>query len=250
MPPHTSAASLATLLLTIGFPAAPLQAQSRFQGHITDTEGAAIRAIIRVLDPRTNAVIQQFDAKEDGTFQTSPLPPGAYSLTAFASGFRRHEWRNIAISANQTISLATVALDFAGCDPPGVNCDFIGPPPDDVKRIVVQAYITLKPSCAVDLDRKPTEACSAATPATDIALIEQNNTLQLIPTNGATISPTNSNCTSTVYTNNKLPVSGLGPGVDFCVRTNKGALSHLFFVNDIDNQSTSVKLWYVTRKRR
>jgi len=63
----------------------------RFQGTVIDPAGAAIRAIVRVLQQPSGAAILRFNATDSGAFQTDPLPAGVYSLTFFSPGFRRRD---------------------------------------------------------------------------------------------------------------------------------------------------------------
>ena len=76
--------------------------KGQLQGRVMDVSGSAISASIRVIDPGTEAVVLQFGAEEDGTFKTSPLPPGVYSLTALETGFRRRELRVVVESGHNT----------------------------------------------------------------------------------------------------------------------------------------------------
>jgi hypothetical protein len=90
-------------------------------------------------------------------------------------------------------------------------------------------------------------------PDSDLRLAEENGTLYLLPVNGAALSQSNaltSGCSGVTFRNERFGVVGLGQGVDFCVRTKDGSVSHVFFTDDVENQSTTVALWYVTRKRR
>jgi hypothetical protein len=77
--------------------------------------------------------------------------------------------------------------------------------------------------------------------------------LYLIALNGAALSKpeaSTSDGSGVTYGNDRLAVVGLGPGVDFCVRTKRGSVSHAFFTYDVEKESTAIALWYVTRKRR
>jgi len=228
----------------------------RFQGTVVDVAGGGVRAVIRVLQQPAGSVILSFNATDTGAFQTDHLPPGAYSIIFFSPGFRRRELRNVVIGAGRTTALGEIRLDLAGCDNPGTNCDYFGPAPDSVKRIVEKANVVLRLRCAVDLDRKGEPGClsrgGTRVPNADIRLARENATLYLVAENNAAIStaePPASDCSLVMAGNNRLAVAGLGPGVDFCVRTNRGSVSHVFFTDDVENESTAVSLWYVTRTR-
>ncbi|MGH9632542.1 MAG: carboxypeptidase-like regulatory domain-containing protein [Bryobacteraceae bacterium] len=232
--------------------------QGRLRGHVVDASGGAIPAIIRVIRPDTNTVVLRFRAEEDGTFQTGPLAPSVYSLTAFSQGFRRRELRKIVIKPGHIADLGEITLDISGCDTPGTNCDYIGEVPDRVKRIIAESNVTLRPTCAVDLDRKGETVCPEQEDDiqmardSDIRLAKLNGTLYLVAVNGAALSEpyaSTSDCSRVTYGNDSIPVVGLGPGVDCCVRTKRGSVSHVFFTEDVENESTTVALSYVTRRR-
>ncbi len=229
----------------------------RFQGTVVDPEGAAVRAIVRVLQQPTGAAILKFNASDSGAFQTDPLPAGVYSLTFFSPGFRRRDLRNIAIEAGRTTSLGEIRLDLSGCDTPGTNCDYFGGVPDSVKRIIAEGNVVLALRCVADLDRKGEPVCPdrdgvTRAPNADIGLVKENSIVYIVAENGAALStaePPKSDCSRATYGNTRLPVAGLGPGVDFCVRTKRGSISHVFFTDDVENENTAVSLWYVTRTR-
>ena len=233
------------------------EAHRQLQGRVIDTSGGAIPAIIRVIQQDTHTVVLRFRAQEDGSFQRGSLSPGVYSLTAYSNGFRRHEVRNIVIEAAHVTDLGVITLDLSGCDAPGTNCDYFGEVPDSVKRIMTETYVTLKLGCGVNLDRKNETLCPEQNDAiqrkrsADIRLVRENAILYLVSVSGAQISAayaSNTDCSGVTYGTDHLAVAGLGPGVDFCVTTKRGSVSHVFFTDDLDNQSTAASLWYVTRK--
>lgn len=237
----------------------PENSFGRFQGHFVDTSGGAIAAIVRVVRADTNAVVLRFRANDDGSFRTGPLIPGPHLVTGFATGFRRRELQNLTIKAGHINELGKITLDLAGCDAPGTNCDYFGEVPNSARRIVAEAYITMEPSCTATLDRKIEVVCPeragklAMSAKGEISLVERNDTLFLIPGDGAAISSlqgSNADCSAVTYRHEDIAVVGLGPGVDFCVRTKRGLIAHVFFTDDVEAGSTSVALWYVTRKPR
>lgn len=232
--------------------------QSQLRGHVVGASGGPIPATIRLIDPGTKAVVLRFRAKEDGTFETGPLKPSVYALTAFAQGFRRRELRKVVIEPGHITDLGEIALDFSGCDMPGMICDYFGEVPEDVRRIIAQSHVTL-PRCAVDLDREGVKTCPERDNAgpgvrdSDLRLAKENGTLYLVAMNGAALSTpyvATSDCSGIAYGSKRIAIAGLGPGVDFCVRTKRGSVSHVFFTDDVGNESTTVTLWFVTRKRR
>lgn len=250
-----TAVTLLPLLLQID----PVATQGGIKGQVVDASGGAISAAIRVVHPDSNALVLRLQARENGSFETSSLAPGVYSLTAYAQGFRRRELQNIVVSAGHSLNLGQIMLDLAGCDAPGITCDYIGggDPPKSVTTIVASGSVTLTPSCAVDLDRKPTPVCPAQ--AADLAFLQQadlrvareNGTLFLVAVNGATLckpDAATSDCSGVAFGNQRLNIVGTGPGVDFCVKTKQGSVSHVFFTHDIERDINTVALWYVTRE--
>jgi hypothetical protein len=70
----------------------------------------------------------------------------------------------------------------------------------------------------------------------DIRLAKENGILYLIAVNGVALSKpdaSTSDCSGVTYGNDRIAVVGLGPGVDFCVRTKRGSVSHAFFTDDV-----------------
>ena len=82
-------------------------------------------------------------------------------------------------------------------------------------------------------------------------LARENGTLYLVAVNGATLCTPDAatmDCSGVTFGTQRIEVAGLGPGVDFCMRTKRRNVSHVFFTNDIENETSAVALWYVTRK--
>ena len=247
----------AVLLLPVLAQTDPTHSAGRFQGTVVDPAGGAVQAIVRVLQQPTGSAIFTFNATNSGAFQTDPLPAGVYSLTFSSPGFRRRDLRNVAIEAGRITALGEITLDLSGCDAPGTNCDYFGEVPESVKRIIAEGNVVLTLGCVADLDRNGEPVCPGRhgirkAPNADIGLAKENSTVYLVAWNGAALStaePPPSDCSRVIYGNTRLAVAGLGPGVDFCLRTKRGFVSHVFFTNDVKNESTAVSLWYVTRIR-
>lgn len=176
-------------------------------------------------------------------------------MTFFSPGFRRLELRNVVVEAGRATALGDIRLSLSGCDAPGTICDYFGEVPDFFKRIIAEGNVVLTFRCAIDLDRKAEPVCPgrdgvARAPNTDIRLARENTALYLVAENGAEIStaePLTSDCSRVTYGNNRLALAGLGLGVDFCVQTDRGSVSHVFFTGDVETESNAVRLWYVTR---
>lgn len=247
------------VLLPLLLQSGPAAEQGGIKGQVVDVADASIAALIRVIRPDDQAEILRVRAQDNGSFEASSLPPGVYSLTAFAQGFRRREVRNIGVRAGEIFDVGQIRLDLSGCDAPGVICDYIGEWPSEANRVMVSGSVTLGVSCAVDLDSKAKPVCPAPAEKTlssrqmDLRVVRENGMLYLAAVNRATIgtpdAPT-SDCSDVTVGSQRIAIAGLGPGVDICVKTDRGYLSHVFFTEDIKNQSSTVALSYVTRKRR
>lgn len=232
----------AVLLLLLSLPLHAQQA-GRLTGRIVDVTNAPVPALIGVVEADRGAVVQRLSTDSTGAFTTNPLPPGTYSLTAHASGFRRRDLHTLTVRSGETADAGAIQLDVASCDSPGVICDYFGPPPEDVKRIVERQQIELKLASTVDLD-PPGQS--------DLGLTrDDNGALHLTALNSAKIaSPDNSagDCRHAKWTEARLAITGLGPGIDFCVKTKRGNIAHAFFTEDVDPTAGTVHLWYVTRR--
>ena len=110
--------------------------------------------------------------------------------------------------------------------------------------------MTLKLLCAVNLDHISAIDCAERdgtreVPNGDIRLAKQDATLYLVTQNGASLStaqPPTEDCSRAMYGHDRLAVAGLGPGVDLSLKTKRGSTSHVFFTNDVENESTAVHL--------
>jgi hypothetical protein len=97
----------ATLLQPV--PAMAQAVNARIEGTITDPTGAVIpNAHVTIRNVDTNVVA--FDGKTDaaGVYHALTVPPGKYTVTAEANGFRKQEQENVNVSLAQNIT-----LDFA-----------------------------------------------------------------------------------------------------------------------------------------
>src|SRR5436853_893940 len=71
-------------------------------GIVTDASGAAVpNAKVIATNSQTNTVVRETITSTDGTYIMTFLPPGAYTLTAEASGFRRTVQSGLELQTNQ-----------------------------------------------------------------------------------------------------------------------------------------------------
>lgn len=119
-----------------------------------------------------------------------------------------------------------------------------------------EGILKMKLRCAVDLDAKGKLYCPQprdrrASGNLDMRLTKYGGDLFLVAENGAAMSIPNSahgDCRDAKYREASVRVNGLGPRVDFCVRTKLGGIAHVFFVEDVERESPEISLWHVTRK--
>ena len=95
----------ASLLLTLAFMAIPgaLKAQTAGQGTIsgtvTDSTGALVPGATVIATNVATAVATERTSSSAGIFTIAPLPPGTYSLSVEAKGFRTLKQDNLAVNA-------------------------------------------------------------------------------------------------------------------------------------------------------
>src|SRR5690349_666609 len=83
---------------------APMHAQvstGEIAGAIADASGAAVpNAKVSATNTDTNAVVRETVTSTDGTYTMTLLPPGAYTVSAEAAGFRRTVQTGIELETN------------------------------------------------------------------------------------------------------------------------------------------------------
>src|SRR5215510_7681829 len=71
-------------------------------GAVTDSTGAAVpNAKVIATNTQTNTVVRETLTSTDGTYTMTFLPPGAYTLSAEASGFRKTIQSGLELQTNQ-----------------------------------------------------------------------------------------------------------------------------------------------------
>lgn len=213
------------------------------RGIVMDTANAPIeKAPVRARQEAPGSPVLQASSDADGSFTIPAVAPGTYLLHAWQAGFLPGILK-ITVRSGETTDVGKIALALAGCDAPGVMCDSLRAPSENVSesRVVVRTYVNIDRRCGVSLNRGES-SCSHP----DLALRdEENGTVQLVPGNGAEVSPS---CARLRFGTAPLRIDGLGPGDDFCVRTRKGLSSHVFLVDEVPPGAAVLRLWCVTRK--
>ncbi|MBL0158224.1 MAG: carboxypeptidase regulatory-like domain-containing protein [Bryobacterales bacterium] len=239
----------------------PAASGGRIQGRVAGVSGGAIAAVIRIIPTGSDVVVLRVRGEQNGMFRTEPLPAGSYTVTAWSQGFRRRELTGVAVRHEAETNLGDILLDISGCDAPGVMCDSFGlTAPNPEKTVTSSGYLRLKLACGADFETGGKVHCpetvagqeQAPLKGVDLQFEKNGVHLSLAAVDGASLSrPISSgfDCHGAKFGEDKLRIETLGMGVDFCVRTKRGAMSHVFFTNDVDRQDTEIVLWHVTRKR-
>ena len=97
------------VLLLCAAALSPLRSQvstGEIAGTIADASGAAVpNAKVTATNTETNTVARETITSTDGTYTMTLLPPGAYTITAEASGFRRTVQTGIELQTNQRVKV-------------------------------------------------------------------------------------------------------------------------------------------------
>jgi hypothetical protein len=100
---RSAVAVLAALLLTGGAPAAAQVLYGTIVGTVTDASQASVPgAQVKVSNIGTGKVWEVVTTA-DGNYSVSSIPPGVYSVTITAGGFRAFTQRNVVVAANSTV---------------------------------------------------------------------------------------------------------------------------------------------------
>jgi Carboxypeptidase regulatory-like domain len=212
------------------------------RGVLTDATGAVLPGgFIRVFQTPSNALITRLRVEPDGVFQTGQLQPGSYIVVAWVQGFSARR-SSVVILEGQMTDMGKIQLEVGSCDAPGIMCDDFGIGPPD--RIRSQGYLELKMDCGVNL-RESKVYCPDAPggpkgQAFDVRATREGVAVYLTAVNGSSFSHQRAG-------ESRIRVDGMGPGDDIWVRTRQGLQAHIFFVDDVEPISQSIRIWHVTR---
>jgi len=224
-----------------------------FGGKITRPTGAAIGgATVRLLKSVSEDVAQVM-AIDSGQFQLGTIP-GSYVLAAWQRGFRSRRV-TIVLRQDEVLDLGTIRLDVAGCDAPGVICDWFGevPPPDPV---VSRSNLQMRTGCMARLAASkvfcPGDRTGGSESEADIRLTHDDSGVYLTAMNGALLSQPDlprGDCRDAYPKEKRIRIDGLGPGDDICLHTHDRHWTHAFFTDVISPASDQIVFWQITRKR-
>ena len=217
-----------------------------------DANGASIGgATLRLLNSVSEEVAHA-TSNDFGKFQVRIATPGSYVLTAWRPGFRSHKATVVLRSPNEVSDIGSIRLEVAGCDAPGVNCDWFGeaPPPDPVvsrgnmriRTDCVVAFAISKVFCPGDPGRGNE----------DLRLTANESGVYLAAMNGASLSEPDlprGDCRDAYPKEKQVRIDGLGPGDDICLYTHDRHWSHVFLTDQVRRDSREISVWQITRKR-
>ncbi|MGH9674221.1 MAG: carboxypeptidase regulatory-like domain-containing protein, partial [Bryobacteraceae bacterium] len=101
-------------LLLLPMVASAQSVSGRISGTIVDTQDASITGAEVSLVNEATGERQTRQSNESGIFLFPSLPPGTYTIRASRAGFTPRERKGIALSANGSVSLGSVALAVGG----------------------------------------------------------------------------------------------------------------------------------------
>jgi len=105
------------LVVLFGWPPATLQAQqvgfAELRGRVVDPQGAVVSGAKIVARQKATGLAREAAANADGLFVVSDLAPGAYEVSASASGFAETRYSSVTLGVGRTVSLS-IALKVGG----------------------------------------------------------------------------------------------------------------------------------------
>jgi hypothetical protein len=146
-------------------------------------------------------------------------------------------------------------LDLAGCDAPGVICDWLGEaaPPDPV---VSRSNLQIQTGCMAALATGSAFCAGDRIGGTeadaDIRLTQDASGVFLTAMNGALLSEPDlprGDCRDAYPAKKQIRIDGLGLGDDICLYTHDRHWSHVFFTYAVNRDSHQIAIWQITRKR-
>jgi len=235
----------------------PLCAASgqQVRGAVVDATGAAIGgASVRLLRSDSEEMAHT-TADASGKFQLESVGSDSYVLKAWQRGFRSRRVPVVVRSETEAIDLGDIRLDVAGCDAPGVICDWFGeaPPPDPV---VSRNDLRVQMDCMLAFTMGkafcPGETKGPRQTDADVRLSQDQDGVYLTAMNGASLAAPNlprGDCRDAYPKESKIRIDGLGLGDDICLYTHDRHWSHVFLTDEVSRGSRQIAVWQITRKR-
>lgn len=226
------------------------QEQATLRGVVTDVTGGAVsNTSIRVLQSDSHLVAAHAISGKDGSFETGPMMPGLYTITANAPGFRFRIWPGVAVREGEIHDLGKLQIELGRCETPGMMCDTFGIAPL-FPGLIRQQELAVGLHCGADLV-KGTISCPADAKA-DFTVANDGAGTYIEPVNGSALYVPNSSvdgCTDRVRSEARVRIDGFGPGFDFCLRRRDDRVSHIYVTSEVSADSADVRFWFMTTKR-
>jgi Carboxypeptidase regulatory-like domain len=228
----------------------------QIRGAIVDPNGASVAgASVRLLGLRTGAAAD-VTADESGKFQIGIGIPDNYVLKAWRQGFRNRRVPVVVSTEAVTIDLGNIRLDVAGCDAPGIFCDWFGEAPP-LNLVISEGYLRAQTGCLLALTRNkvfcPSDPKGGHGEAdADIRITRDENGVYLTAMNGAALSAPDlvaGDCRDAHPKERKIRIDGFGSGDDICIYTHDRRRSHVFLTDEVSRDSDRIAVWQITRKR-
>ncbi len=226
---------------------------AQISGRVTDPVNNPLAdAEVRLLSSPLRQEIAQTRTDAAGLFTRNTVPPGDALLGIWLHGFR-FKLVNVTIPATGHKEMGTLLLSFLSCDSPDIMCDSFGlssvDPPSSKRRT-----ITLERNCGVDLEHGKTVCTDPEKhySKVDFSLISEQDFFYLKPSLnvGLVVNPPPAKtCALSSWDHERFNLTGLGPGIEFCVHTAKGRNAYVYLPERVKPGSQSIKLFYAVYKR-
>jgi len=218
------------------------------RGFVSDTgDNAVAETEIRLLSGATKAAEYRTRTLRDGSFRMENVRPGLYTIRAWRSGFREELSPEFAVPGGDVVETHNMVLRLGGCDVPGTICDDFGLAPHEAPALR-KGRLVLARNCGVNLDEGLDNAICAEDRRVDLWFrAESDSRLELQPGQAAALAQfTNYRCNSAHFERDSWLMNGRGPGTELCVLTSEGHHAFVYVEGEVNNSSSSIKLYYVT----
>jgi len=198
------------------------------RGRAVDGRGGTLPEVsVRLIPSGEGFAKYRAVTDRQGHFDIKDVPAGIYTLRLGQNAFQERVLPALELRPGEVRDAGTIQLELAGCDAPGVICDaFVES--KEVHPVVKQGYFILSPGASTSLD----------TSGTDVTVSLEQGSWRIRAVNGARL----------LRTEETLPLDGLGPGASFMVQTTRHRTARVIVVDEVRQDSTSIRLWFVTRQ--
>src|SRR3981081_4019240 len=93
--------ALLVIILTLCAVSTYAQFKASLQGTVLDSKGGVVAGAKVTVTNQDTGAIRETTASDQGFYRVNELPPGLYTVTVEASGFKQTVSKNIAVEAEQ-----------------------------------------------------------------------------------------------------------------------------------------------------